>query len=92
MALPDLKARTQGSQSRIEKNQEERYHALPIGTDAPLNQALFIDFKKVFGLRTSSLYAAIGIDGVRRIAMLPPVYLHDLVHRFFSFQSRVALP
>jgi hypothetical protein len=29
---------------------------------------------------------------VQRVAIMPPIYMHDLMHRFYGFLSRVGLP
>ncbi len=81
---------------RITQNQDERYHyfkSAPIGnsTSDPLPD-LCIDFKKTFALPTRHLYDSLPSKSVRRIAIVPPIYAHDLIQRFFSFLSRVALP
>jgi len=81
---------------RINQNQDERYHylkAAPIG-DPPQDELpdLCLDFKKTLALPTKSLYE--GVDGgqVKRVAVVPPLYIHDLVHRFYGYHSRVGLP
>jgi hypothetical protein len=80
---------------RLEKNQDERYHHFaeaPLsGTDPPVMlPGFYLDFK-ILTLATQRLYEAIGA-GVKREAVVPPIYLHDLVHRFYSFHSRVGIP
>ena len=78
---------------RIEQNQNERYHhfgaaEVAQGGDLP---DLYLDFKKTFALPVEDVYA--GLAGqVVRIALVPPVYLHDVMHRFYNFLSRVGLP
>jgi hypothetical protein len=84
-----------GRFERIEKNQVERFHYLaeaPIGDAGPALPGLYLDFKKVYGLPTSNLYAGIAGSGIGRVAVVPPIYLQQLVHRFFAFQSRVGVP
>ena len=78
----------------IQKNQNERYHhltAAPVGGCTPGLPDLYLDFKKVYGLPIDNLYAGIRA-GVVRVAVVPPIFLHDILHRFFGFQSRVAVP
>jgi hypothetical protein len=53
---------------------------------------LYIDFKRVFGVFTAELYDGITNGGVIRKAVVPSIYLHDLMHRFFGFLSRVGVP
>jgi len=81
---------------RIEQNQDERYHHLKPAQveDMPVSQLpdLYLDFKKVFGIATETLYEGLRIGTIRRIALVPPIYIHDLIHRFYGFLSRVALP
>jgi hypothetical protein len=76
------------------KNQNERYHHLPaarIGDFADLND-LHIDFKKVYGLPTDNLYKGLNSSAISRVAVVPVPYVNDLIHRFYAFQSRVAVP
>ncbi len=81
---------------RIENNQDERYHRFkesPVGE--PLTTVLpdlYIDFKKALAIPTKSLYEGLRVGGVRRIALIPDKYIHDLMHRYYGFLSRVALP
>jgi hypothetical protein len=80
---------------RINANQNERYHHLPAATigESPLNLPdLYIDCKKIYGLPTANLYMGISTLQIAKLAVMPPIYLHDFIHRFFGFQSRVALP
>jgi hypothetical protein len=80
---------------RIEKNQNERFHyfiSAPIEGSQSTLPGLYLDFKKVYGLPTHNLYAGIAASGISRVAVVPPIYLHDLIHRFFGFQSRVGVP
>lgn len=80
---------------RAKQNQDERYHRLHAasieGRDGEL-QDFFIDFKRSFMERPRSLYAAIETGYCSRIAIVPPIYVHDLMHRFFGFHSRVGTP
>lgn len=80
---------------RVRQNQDERYHRL---TAAEIGRPsvgqlpdLYMDFKKVRALPTANVYTAIVPGGIVRKAVVPPVYLHDLMHRFFGFLSRVAI-
>jgi hypothetical protein len=81
--------------TRVDGNQDQRYHHFEPGnvgaSDLCLND-LFLDFKKVTGAPTTRLYEGIALGNVRRVAVVPDVYLHDLIHRFSGFLSRVALP
>ena len=81
---------------RISQNQDERYHMInsaPIG-DGGLGALpdLYLDFKKVVSLPTAKLYEAITSSKITRVAIIPSIHLQDLIHRFFGFHSRVAVP
>lgn len=81
---------------RIRQNQDERYHRFEqasIGhSSGPPLPELFLDFKKTLSLPTQALYEGLDKGSVRRVAVVPPVYLHDLMHRFYGFLSRVGVP
>jgi len=81
---------------RIKQNQDERYHHFGPATigNPPVDKLpdLYLDFKKVLALPTRSLYEGIRTQGVKRLATVPPIYIHNLMHRFYGFQSRVGLP
>lgn len=81
---------------RVKQNQNERYHSLAaaqVGTDAEdVVDAVYIDFRKHFTVPTGFLYDRIVAGDVVRRAVVPPVHSHDLMHRFYGYQSRVALP
>jgi hypothetical protein len=81
---------------RIQQNQDERYHRFgqasigdPSAAELP---ELFLDFRKTLSLPTQAIYDGLDKGGVRRIAVVPPVYIHDLMHRFYGFLSRVGVP
>jgi len=80
----------------IPRNASERYHRLPAAqiADVPILDLpdLYSDFKKAFAVSTTALYQGVLNGHVRRIAIVPPIYVHDLMHRFYSFLSRVGLP
>lgn len=80
---------------RVDQNQDERYHRLdaaPVAESGLNLQRLYLDFKKVTSVPTAALYEGILLDDVKRIALIPDVWIHDLIHRFFGFLSRVAVP
>jgi hypothetical protein len=81
--------------ARLKDNQVERFHYLPsaiiAGTSDTWRES-YLDFRGVFSVFTTGLYLAIEQGTVRRLAVVPPVYLQDLTHRVFGFLSRVALP
>jgi hypothetical protein len=81
---------------RIRQNQDERYHyfqATSIG-EPSIDQLsdVCLDFKKTLALPTQSIYNGICAHGIHRFAIVPPIYIHDLMHRFYGFLSRVGLP
>ena len=88
------------SWGRIKNNQEERYYHLnaadignPVEGDLP---DLYLDFKKSLSLPTRNVYS--GLDNpdtssrINRVAVVPPIYIHDLIHRFYGFLSRIGTP
>jgi hypothetical protein len=80
---------------RVDQNQDERYHHLTAAgvADSDLRlHDLYLDFKKVVAVRTDQMYDGLLGDHIERIALLPPYYLHDIIHRFYGFLSRVAVP
>lgn len=80
---------------RIRQNQDERYHQLTSTSIAETDMSLpdfYMDFKRNFTLPTSKVYDALFSKNVRRVAVVPPVYVHDLMQRFYSFLSRVGVP
>jgi hypothetical protein len=81
---------------RARQNQDERYHHLEVPEGPPpwteeLSD-LFLDFKKALGVPTGSVYQGLTAGAIRRAAVVPPIYLHDILHRFYGFLSRVGLP
>jgi hypothetical protein len=80
----------------VDQNQNERYHrfaAASVGTDSQdVLDAMYIDFRKHFTVPTGFLHGRIAAAETVRRAVLPPVYSHDLIHRFYNYQSRIAIP
>lgn len=81
---------------RVRSNQDERYHRLVSDPDAPGTPAelsdLTMDFRKMFTVPTGALYQGLASGNVRRLGVVPPIYVHDLIHRFFGYLGRVSLP
>jgi hypothetical protein len=81
---------------RIKQNQDERYHHFePPSIEEPPQAELpdlYLDFKRTLAVPTQRLYDGLRAGGVKRMAVVPSVYVHDLVHRFYSFLSRVGVP
>jgi len=81
---------------KLKQNQMERYQFLQavappedlLGQGLP---ALVMDFKDCFTLPTTEVYARLALGTGRRARLLSP-YLEHMIHRFYNFQSRVALP
>jgi hypothetical protein len=83
--------------SRLKDNQDERYHRFPPAEVAGASEPtylheLYIDFKKATAISCDSLYSGVLGGDVERVALVPPHYIHDLIHRFYGFLSRVGLP
>ena len=94
----DLKARlgSGASWKRVKGNQDERYHMFPeavVGADGEGGYLpeLYLDFRKTASLPTRFLYEGLRVEGIARVAVTPPIYLHDLIHRFHGYHSRVAV-
>ncbi len=94
----DIRQRLPGSDvwKRIFQNQDVRYYRLPAGPiedgssgDLP---ELYLDFKRIVPAAPCDIYEAINLGQTVRVAIVPDVYIHDLVQRFYAFHSRVALP
>ncbi len=93
LAMPGM---NKGIWRNVISNQDQRYHHLPSGPVgnphvSPLPD-LVLDFKKPLTIPTSMLYEGVRLFRVRRLGVVPPIYLHDLIQRFYGFLSRVALP
>ena len=59
---------------------------------AGVSSSAYLDFKKVTALPTNALYEGVLSGKTERVALIPEYYIHDLIHRFYGFLSRVALP
>ncbi len=94
----EIRSRIKGSDiwKRIRQNQDERYHhfeSAPIGDSyGAAFPDLYLDFKKTLALPTSNMYDGLRTGGVKRVAVVPAVHVHDLIHRYYGFLSRVGLP
>jgi adenylate cyclase len=81
--------------ARVPRNQDERYHHFdpaPVEGKQLVLHHLYIDFKRTVSISTERLYDGVLAGDTERLALVPPQYLHDLIHRFYGFLSRVALP
>jgi hypothetical protein len=81
---------------RVVQNENERYHhfdaaEIEDGTGTPVD-AVCIDFRKHFTVPSVYVYDRVAAKDTVRIAIVPPIYSHDLMHRFYGYLSRVALP
>jgi hypothetical protein len=80
---------------RVEGNHDRRYHHIPgaaIAESGAYLHSLYLDFKKVISVPSDRLYDGVLAGDIERIALLPEYYVHHLIHRFYGFLSRVALP
>ena len=79
---------------RIRNSNEARFHCLaPAGIEGGGSlEELVIDFKKTFTVPTASIYEGIRARQITRRAIVPAIYLHDLIQRLHSYLSRVGLP
>jgi hypothetical protein len=79
----------------MKQSQDERYHRLEfeaITINGEQRTDLLLDFRKVFMIHTQDLYDALVPGGIQRLGVIPPVFLHDMMHRSFAYMSRVGLP
>jgi len=80
----------------VQKNHNERYHRLDsaaVGIPAVgVLPDLYMDFRKGVGIPTANIYSGIRLGHIVRVATVPDVYIHDIMHRFYSYLARVALP
>lgn len=86
-----------GVLEKIQKSQVLRYHHLPAASYGPVQAnntlpELYIDFRKTFALPTEAVYKDIRKGNTSRVAVVPDVYMHDLVQRQHSYLGRVGLP
>jgi hypothetical protein len=80
---------------RVEQNQDERYHHFDpsrVGEEPFGLNDVYLDFKKAFTLPMDRLYEGILSGSTERVAVVREFYIHDLIHRFYGFLSRVAVP
>lgn len=80
---------------RVKQNQDKRYHHLgPAGIDGLDSEELeiYLDFKAAFSIPMDAVYSAVRDRPTMRKAVVPSYYVHDLIHRFYNFHSRVAVP
>lgn len=98
-AYAEEDARGRVAESRLwkllQQNRDERYHHYAeseVGDTGERIADVYIDFKKILAVPTTQLYAGVRSGEVARRARVPPVYRHDLIHRFYGYLSRVAVP
>ena len=81
---------------RIRGNQDERYHTFP-SVDEPDSEGTshpeyFLDFKRMFTMPNELLYGLLKSGKTQRLGTVPPVWIHQLIQRYFAFHSRVGVP
>lgn len=94
---PQINSRIRGL---IKSNQHERYHHLDVANIGNPAEGklpdLYLDFKRSLSLPTRNVY--LGLENpdtssrINRVAVVPPIYIHDLIHRFYGFLSRIGTP
>ena len=81
--------------TRVDRNQDERYHHLlpsDVGSQGTLVlHDLFMDFKRVFSIPTERLYEGLLSGEIGCVATLVESNMHDVIHRFYGFLSRIAV-
>ena len=82
--------------SRVRGNQDERYHTLPSvderNSEDDNHPAYFLDFKRMFTMPTAFLYALLKSENTGRLGIVPSIWIHQLIQRYFAFHSRVGVP
>ena len=80
--------------SFIKTNRHERYHTiLPSAMGWPDSDVpLYLDFKRIFGVSTDYLYAALDAGQLEMDAVIAPPWIHQLAQRCYAFQARVCVP
>ncbi len=77
----------------VKQNQDERYHHfVPAPYGIP---DLYMDFKKLITIPPYWLYKGLERPDtykLKREAVVPVIYLQQVMHRFFGFQSRIGTP
>ena len=98
-SFDDLRPRFHGKGDiwrRVQQNQDERYqHFEPaIVEDGSVKELpdLYMDFKRSLSIPTDLIYQAVESQEVTRIAVIPDIHSHDVMHRYYSFLSRVGVP
>ena len=78
----------------VRGNRDERYHYLPASrtSSGSLLQEFYIDFKRLFAVRTDYLISLTEVKQIERMGILKPPWVQHLSHRFTFFLGRVGLP
>lgn len=79
---------------RAVHNQDERYHCLGEALVAGSNQSLpkfLLDFKRTMIIPSAAVYGSLAVGAIVPVACVSGEYLYDLMHRFFTFQSRIGV-
>jgi hypothetical protein len=82
--------------STVRSNNNKRYHYLAEATgESPHGIVIpesVLDFKQVVSINPGFLYQLIKDGSATRVAVVPPIYIHDIMQRFYAFLARVGLP
>jgi hypothetical protein len=77
-------------------NRNERYHCLGEATcpGGEVMAPVMLDLRTPYAVPAAILYEQLADTdaGATRLGVVPVIYSHDLMQRFFSYQARVALP
>jgi hypothetical protein len=97
-APSEIRPRTPGTDlwKRVRQNEDQRYHTVPaadIGSP-PLGQLeeMCIDFRKGVGIPVAQIYEALRLGLVTRVAIIPDVWVHQIMQRCYGYLGRVGLP
>lgn len=81
---------------RVRQNEDQRYHTLAaadVGESASAAiPELCIDFRKGFGIPLAQIYEALRMGLVERVALVPDIWIQQLMQRCYNYLGRVGLP
>jgi hypothetical protein len=76
----------------VRTNENRRYYYIEDSACELLAGAVTVDFKRIVGVPASLLHDTENSRNLVRVAVVSRIYREDIMQRFASFLSRVALP
>lgn len=93
---PDFNSMHKRVWGNVKTLQHPRWHYLEPGViqgDPPVEiKAYAADFQSIWGMDPNTIYAALRLDDVNRVAIIDDPFRRSLMHRLAYWQSRVELP